>query len=77
MIVASGSCLEEAAGPSAPSVDPDDVEDWINTAKELFNYTESRDRLARQGQEYVSRFNDADMAEKTMGTYLRAIREHS
>lgn len=77
VIVASGSCLEEAAGPSAPVVDPDDVEDWINTAKELFNYTESRDRLARQGQEYVSRFNDADTAEKTMETYLRALREHS
>lgn len=76
VIIASGSCLEEAAGPSAPVVDPDDVEDWINTAKELFNYTETRERLARQGQEYVRRFNDADMAHKTMASYQHALDRH-
>ncbi len=76
VIVATGSCLEEAAGPSAPAVDPDDVEEWLNTVKELINYPATRAKLARQGMEYVKRFSNEDMAERTMETYRRAIDEY-
>lgn len=76
VIVASGSCLEEAAGPSAPAVDPDDVEEWLNVIKEMINYPASRERLVREGREHVRRFNDDDMAAKTMATYLKAVEEH-
>lgn len=73
VIIASGSCLEEAAGPSAPVVDPDDIEEWINTAKELINYPESRERIAFEGQQYIRRFSDEAMARGTMDSYLKAL----
>lgn len=76
VIVATGSCLEEAAGPSAPAVDPDDVEEWINTLKEMVNYPASREKIAREGKEYVRRFNDETMGARTMATYLKAIEDH-
>lgn len=76
VVVATGSCLEEAAGPSSPAVDPDDVEEWINTLKEMINYPASRDKIAREGMKYVRRFNDEDMATRTMATYMKAIEEY-
>lgn len=77
VVIASGSCLEEAAGPSAPVVDPDDVEEWMNVIKEMVNYPAVRERIAREGMEYVRRFNDDDMARKTMETYLKAIDQYN
>lgn len=77
VVIASGSCLEEAAGPSAPVVDPDDVEEWMNVIKEMVDYPAVRDRIAREGMEYVKRFNDEDMAGKTMETYLKAIDQYN
>jgi glycosyltransferase involved in cell wall biosynthesis len=73
VIVASGSCLEEAAGPSAPAVDPDDIEEWVNVVKELINYPSSREQLVREGQEYIKRFSDDRMATMTMDSYRKAI----
>lgn len=73
VVVASGSCLEEAAGPSAPVVDPDDVEGWVNVVKELVNYPNVRLKIAAEGQRYAARFSDEAMAEGTMRTYERAM----
>ena len=75
-IVATGSCLEEAGGPNTPAIDPDDVEAWINTAKEILNYPDIRAKIVRSGQAYVQRFSDATMAHGTMQTYRNAIEEH-
>lgn len=76
VIVASGSCLEEAAGPSMPVVDPDDINEWVSVGKELYNFPEVRSRLARQGREYVRRFNDQAMADGTMASYQKAIQQY-
>ena len=75
VIVATGSCLVEAGGPQTPAVDPDDVEAWINNVKEMIDYPERRERVARAGRAYVARFNDDAMAEGTMGCYLKAVEE--
>lgn len=75
VIVATGSCLEEAGGPATPAVDPDDVAEWVNVVKELIDYPSARDKIAREGMEYVKQFNNSNMAEQTMATYLRAISE--
>lgn len=72
-IVATGSCLEEAGGPDTPAVDPDDVEEWLNTVKEMINYPDTRKRIVEKGREYVKRFSDANMAEGTMASYMRAV----
>lgn len=76
VVVATGSCLEEAAGPYAPAVDPDDIEQWINVVKEMINYPANRQLQTRKGREYVARFSDASMAKDTMECYLRAIKEY-
>ena len=73
VVIATGSCLEEAAGPSAPAIDPDDVEEWINVVKDMINYPATHAKLAREGKEYVRRFTDGDMASRTMETYNKAI----
>lgn len=73
VVVATGSCLEEAGGPDTPAVSPDDVEEWINTVKEIINYPSTRDKIARKGKEYVKRFNDQAMAEETMKSYYKAL----
>lgn len=76
VIVASGSCLEEAAGPSAPVVSPGDIGEWISLVKELFNYPEARRRIAAEGRQYVSRFSDEAMARGTMECYRKAIEDY-
>lgn len=75
VIVATGSCLEEAGGPSTPAVDPDDVEGWINVIKEMINFPGVRAQIAREGKEYVTRFNDESMADGTMKVYMKALNE--
>ena len=75
VIVATGSCLEEAGGPSTPAVDPDDIEEWINVIKEMINFPGVRAQVAHEGKKYVDRFNDEAMADGTMAVYLKAINE--
>lgn len=77
VVVATGSCLEEAAGPATPAVAPDDVEEWINTLTEMINFPDYRARIVSEGSEYVKRFNDDNMAETTMATYIKAINEYN
>lgn len=72
-IIATGSCLEEAGGPQTPAVDPDDIEGWINAAKELINYPNVHANIVKAGQAYVKRFNDEAMATGTMAIYQKAI----
>lgn len=73
VVVATGSCLEEAGGPSTPAVDPDDVEEWINVIKEMVNFPGVRAQIAREGKKYVDRFNDESMADGTMAVYRKAL----
>ena len=73
VIVATGSCLEEAGGPSTPAVDPDDIEGWINVIKEMINFPGVRAQVAREGKKYVDRFNDEAMADGTMAVYRKAL----
>lgn len=75
-IVATGSCLEEAGGPKTPAVDPDDIEGWVNAAKEIINYPNVYSNIVKAGQAHVKKFSHEAMASGTMATYLHAIEEH-
>ena len=75
VVVASGSCLEEAAGPGAPCVGPDDTEGWTAAVGRLLDSAEERDTLVSRGREYIRRFSDEAMAEGTMACYRRAIED--
>lgn len=73
VVVASGTCLEEAAGPDAPSVDPDDVDGWVSEIKELTEFPDRRATLAAKGRRWVRRFSDQAMAQGTMECYQKAL----
>lgn len=73
VVVATGSCLEEAGGPDTPAVNPYDIEEWVSTMKELIEFPSARTNVAENGHEYVKRFNDLAMAEGTMAVYERAL----
>jgi hypothetical protein len=75
VVVATGSCLEEAGGPSTPAVNPDDVEQWISVVTDMIEHPDLRMKIVRAGQAYVSRFNDADMARGTMECYRKALQQ--
>ncbi len=75
VVVATGSCLEEAGGPSTPAVNPDDVEQWISVVTDMIDHPDLRMKIVRAGQAYVSRFNDADMARGTMECYRKALQQ--
>lgn len=75
VIAATGSCLEEAGGPGALYVNPDSVEEFAAEAGRLLGDDALRASMVVAGGEYISRFNEANFARKTMDSYMKAIRE--
>lgn len=73
VVACTGSCLEEAGGPGAIYVDPDDVEAYVDAARSIIEKPWLRDKLVAQGQSYIKRFNTADFATSVMKTYNKAI----
>lgn len=76
-VVATGSCLEEAGGPSTPAIDPDDDAAWAEVVTRLYGDPAERSRVAAEGRAYVERFNDTDMATQTMEVYRQAMAEYN
>lgn len=74
VIVASGSCLEEAAGPDMPVVAPDDNEAMVEAARRIIADSDLRDSLVKAGRDYITKFNAGTMARGIMDTYLKALR---
>ena len=75
VIAATGSCLEEAGGPGAVYVDPDDVDGFVDHARKLASEISYRDKLASKGRQYIKRFSADEFARLTMATYRKAIIE--
>lgn len=73
LIAATGSCLEEAAGPGAVYVGPDDVDAYVEAARRLLDDSWLCRKMAEQGARYIRKFNTADFARKTMACYKKAI----
>lgn len=73
LIAATGSCLEEAGGPGAVYVDPDDVDAYVDAARRLLDDSWFCRKLAEQGARYIRKFNTGDFARKTMACYKKAI----
>ena len=73
VIIASGSCLEEAAGPDAPVVAPDDVDGFIAAADSIIHDDNNQMRLSVLGKKYVERFSQQYFAEDLRECYKRTI----
>lgn len=73
VIIASGSCLEEAGGPSTPAVNPDDVDDMIHQCRLMIDDDTHRSSVAEAGHEYVARFNQDTFTGKVMEVYDKAL----
>lgn len=73
VIIASGSCLEEAGGPSTPAVNPDDVDDMIHQCRLMIDDDTHRSSVAAAGHEYVARFNQDTFTGKVMEVYDKAL----
>ncbi len=73
VIAATGSCLEEAGGPGAIYVNPNDVEEYADAAMRLIDDNFLREKLADAGERYVRRFSAENFAKATMASYNKAI----
>ncbi|MDE6331994.1 MAG: glycosyltransferase family 4 protein [Muribaculaceae bacterium] len=73
LIAATGSCLEEAGGPGALYVDPDDVDAYVDAARRLLDDRWLRQKMVDQGARHIRKFNTGDFARKTMACYKKAI----
>lgn len=75
VIVASGSCLEEAGGPRTPAIRPDDVDALIHFGSKMIFDDKYRDYVADGGRQYISRFNETSFTDGVMEVYTKALNE--
>lgn len=73
VIAATGSCLEEAGGPGAIYVDPDDVAAYVDAAREMLTDPVLYDDLVTAGRHYAARFTPESFAEGMTATYRKAL----
>lgn len=73
VIAATGSCLEEAGGPGAIYIDPDDVDSFVEAARKMIDDHIFHDKCASRGQQYIKRFSADEFARQTMACYHKAI----
>lgn len=75
VIAATGSCLEEAGGPGAVYVAPDDTDAFVEAATRMCDDVVFHDKYASRGRQFVKRFPADVFARLTMATYRKAIIE--
>lgn len=73
VIAATGSCLEEAGGPGAVYVGPDDVRGYAEAANALLASPGRRLAMADKGRRHVSRFSPGSFADGIAACYGKAL----
>lgn len=69
LIAASGSCLEEAGGPGAFYVAPDDVEAYVGAARKLIDSPILREEMVARGRQYIQRFAPENFGQGLVNVY--------
>lgn len=72
-IGATGSCLEEAGGPGAVYVDPDDPQELARRIEEILRDDTMRQRMIEQGRAYVARFEPEIITADLLATYRKVL----
>lgn len=73
VIIASGSCLEEAAGIEAPVVSPDDVDAYIAAAWHIIDDSSYRHDIVEAGRKHIARFSQQNFACGLRDSYRKAL----
>jgi glycosyltransferase involved in cell wall biosynthesis len=71
VVACTGSCLEEAGGPDALYVDPDDAEAMAQAIKQVLRGAEGREARIERSQRYIERFAGNDVAGQVVELYRR------
>lgn len=71
---ATGSCLEEAGGPAAVYVDPDDPQALADRLAEILADESLRRRMAEGGRAYAARFEPEKLTADLLAVYEKTIR---
>lgn len=75
VIAATGSCLEEAGGPSSAYADPDDEYALAKKINEIW-YSESiAEQMKNESLQYVQRFSDKNIASDLMNLYKHILKQ--
>ncbi len=69
LIAAKGSCLEEAGGPGAIYVDPNDVDAFAAAAKKLLESPLLRTEMVDRGRQYIARFASENFGRDLLNVY--------
>ncbi|WP_245586299.1 glycosyltransferase family 4 protein [Olivibacter sitiensis] len=69
VIAATGSCLEEAGGPSSVYIDPDNEMALASQINRLLEDQKERMEMKESGYTYVKRFESSVIAEQLMNIY--------
>ncbi|MBR6758620.1 MAG: glycosyltransferase family 4 protein [Bacteroidaceae bacterium] len=72
VIAATGSCLEEAGGPSSIYIDPDDTKGMIDAINAILTNESLRYRMKNDGLSYIQRFDNTQMVQSLLNTYDKA-----
>lgn len=73
VIAATGSCLEEAGGPTSLYVEPNDVNDLSEKINWVLSTPAQIDLMKNAGKEYVKRFTDQQIAHDLMDVYRNVL----
>ncbi len=68
-IGATGSCLEEAGGPSSLYVDPHSPQELAQAIERTLSDTNLREEMIRKGKEYALRFEQETIAKELLKIY--------
>ena len=71
VVACTGSCLEEAGGPDALYVNPDDAEAMAQAIRQVLRGVEGRKTRIERSQQYIKRFAGNDVAGQVAELYRR------
>lgn len=73
LVAAKGSCLEEAGGPGAIYVDPNDVDAFVAAANKLLSSPLLREEMVDRGRQYIARFAPANFGRELLNVYKELL----
>jgi glycosyltransferase involved in cell wall biosynthesis len=73
VVAATGSCLEEAGGPGALYVDPDDPGAYAQAAMSIIDDDTLRQQMVAEGRSHIKAFNADTFADALVASYCRAL----